>query len=132
MGLKFFCIFFWNPNAGSIELQSPAAITPMAKPKKQHPMTLQEAISEIIQHPANTNHTGLSLCPEVGWRLTFTPSDRGEGDVMVLAKESLQEWADGHEWTELQYALAADWIRDNLGEWIRHEENYTKLMEVAL
>lgn len=95
-------------------------------------MKLEEALVELINHPSNTNQTGLSLCPEVGWRITFTPSDRGDGEVMVLAKESLIEWADGHAWDELQYALAADWTRDNLGEWIRREENYTELMEAAL
>jgi hypothetical protein len=95
-------------------------------------MKLEEALVELINHPSNTNHTGLSLCPEVGWRLTFTPSDRLDGAVAILAKEQLQEWADGHEWTELQYAIAANWIMDNLGEWIRKEENYTELMEVAL
>jgi hypothetical protein len=94
-------------------------------------MTLQEAIAELINHPSNTNSTGLSLCPEVGWRLTFSPSDRGDGEVVVLSKEALAEWADGHEWTELQYAIAADWIRANLGEWIRNEPNYVALIKAA-
>jgi hypothetical protein len=93
-------------------------------------MTLQEAIAELINHPSNTN-LSLSLSPEVGWGLTFTPSDRGEGEVLVLAKESLIEWANGFEWTELQYALAADWIRANLGEWIRNEPNYVALIKAA-
>lgn len=107
------------------------AIPPSMTPKT-HQMTLQEAIAALIEHPANTNHTGLSLCPEVGWRLTFTPSDRSEGEVAILAKEQLHEWAGGHAWDELQYGVAADWIRDMLGGWLRDEPNYSVLMEAAV
>lgn len=99
---------------------------------KTHTMKLQEAIIELIEHPSNTNNTGLSLCPQLGWRLTFNDYDRGDGEVMVLAKESLIEWADGQAWDELQYYLADKWVLDNLSEWLRREENYIELMEAAL
>jgi hypothetical protein len=81
--------------------------------------TLKSQIVRLMESTSNTNQTGLTLSPEYGWNITFTPMDREEGAIMVLSKDGLQEWADGHEWDDEQYDLAAEYITDNLGDWLR-------------
>jgi hypothetical protein len=80
--------------------------------------TLKSKIVDLIESSANTNQTGLTLSPESGWGLTFQTSDLQDGEIMVISKEGLQEWADGHEWTDEQYDQAAEYITDNLGDWL--------------
>lgn len=94
--------------------------------------TLKNALIELMEHPSNTNTTGLELCPVMGWRLTFLPGDMSDGGVMVIAKESLNEWADGHAWDDAQFDLAAEFITDNLGDWLREEPNHLELMSMAM
>ena len=88
--------------------------------------TLKSQIVRLMESTSNTNQTGLTLSPEYGWNITFTPMDREEGAIMVLSKEGLQEWADGHEWDAEQYDLAAEYITDNLGDWLSEDLDQSK------
>jgi hypothetical protein len=88
--------------------------------------TLKSKIVDLIESSANTNQTGLTLSAEFGWGLTFQPSDMQDDEIMVISKEGLQEWADGHEWTDEQYDLAAEFITDNLGDWLSEDIDKTE------
>jgi hypothetical protein len=74
-----------------------------------------------MESESDTNQTGLTLSPD-GWGLTFQRADLGEGEVVILAKESLHEFAQGGQWDEDLLDAAEEWITDNLGEWMRSQE----------
>ena len=92
--------------------------------------TLKNTIIELMEHPSNTNTTGLELCPVMGWRLTLRPEDMSEGGIMVISREALEEWADGHEWDDAQFDLAEEFITDNLGDWL--SDDLDKYQRAAL
>jgi len=81
-------------------------------------MKLIDAIERCIESSADTNQTGLTLSKSHGWRVTFQPQDREDGAVFIISKESLNEWRGEYEWSEIAYELCAEWIMDNLGEWL--------------
>ena len=83
--------------------------------------TLKSKIVDLIESPANTNQTGLTLSAEFGWGLTFQPSDLQDDEIMVISKEALQEWSNGYKWDDEQYDLAAEFITDNLGSWLSED-----------
>jgi hypothetical protein len=84
--------------------------------------TLRETLIGLMESESNTNSTGLTLSP-AGWGVTFQKSDLVEGEVMILSKESLTEFARGGAWDDDMVYAACEWIENNLGEWTRSEEN---------
>jgi hypothetical protein len=83
--------------------------------------TLKSQIVRIIESSANTNQTCITLSPEYGWNVSFIPSDREDAAVQVITKEALQEWSNGYKWDDEQFALAAEFITDNLGSWLSED-----------
>jgi hypothetical protein len=83
--------------------------------------TLKSQIVRIIESSANTNQTCITLSPEGGWNVSFIPSDREDDAEMIITKEGLNEWADGNAWDDAQFALAAEFITDNLGDWLSED-----------
>lgn len=83
--------------------------------------TLKSQIVRIIESSANTNQTCITLSPEYGWNVSFIPSDREEGAVEIISKEALNEWANGDTWDNELYYVAAEYITDNLGDWLSEE-----------
>jgi hypothetical protein len=81
--------------------------------------SLRATIIDLMEHPSNTNQTGLTISPELGWRLTFSNQDREENAVMLICKESLEEWNDGHGWDDHAAELCAEWITDNAKSWLK-------------
>lgn len=88
------------------------------KTKNMKTKSLRATIIDLMEHPSNTNQTGLTLSP-AGWGLTFQREDLRGGEVMVISKDSFHDWADGHEWDDHQYTLAAEYVTDNIGDWLR-------------
>lgn len=80
--------------------------------------TLKSQIVRLMESTSNTNQTGLTLSPEYGWNVSFIPSDREDGAEMIITKEELNEWADGNDWDDAQFDLAAEFITDNLRDWL--------------
>ena len=83
--------------------------------------TLKSQIVRIIESSANTNQTCITLSPEYGWNVSFIPSDREDGAETIITKEGLNEWADGNAWDDAQFDLAAEFITDNLGDWLSED-----------
>ena len=81
--------------------------------------TLKSQIVSLMESTSNTNQTCLTLSPEYGWHVSFRPEDREEGAVEIISKEGLREWANGHTWDDELYYVAAEYITDNLGDWLR-------------
>lgn len=101
---------------------------------------LVETIADLMEHPSNTDSTGITLHRDLGWRLTFQSSDiETEDEVSVVSKnyivsyysstdyldlETLSEHlasGDGHGCANgdgVDARAAADWIRDHAVEWI--------------
>jgi hypothetical protein len=90
--------------------------------------TLKSQIVRIIESSANTNQTCITLSPEYGWNVSFIPSDREDDAEMIITKESLNEWADGNAWDDAQFDLAAEFITDNLGEWLHDNPDRDALL----
>lgn len=88
--------------------------------------TLKSQIVRIIDSSANTNQTCITLSPEYGWNVSFIPSDREEGAVMIITKEALNEWADGGEWDDALFELAAEFIGANLRDWLSEDLDKTQ------
>jgi hypothetical protein len=107
-------------------LSAPAGDTSQKRPTKNQPKkrkmnTLKSQIVRIIELSANTNQTCITLSPEYGWNVSCIPSDREDDAVEIITKEGLNEWADGNAWDDAQFALAAEFITDNLGDWLSED-----------
>ena len=83
--------------------------------------TLKSQIVRLMESTSNTNQTCITLSPEHGWNVSFIPSDREDGAVMIITKEGLNEWADGNAWDDAQFDLAAEFITDNLRDWLSED-----------
>jgi hypothetical protein len=88
--------------------------------------TLKSKIVHLMESPSNTTDTCLTLSAEYGWNVSFIPSDREDDAVQVITKEALQEWSNGYKWTDEQYDLAAEFITDNLGDWLSEDIDKTE------
>jgi hypothetical protein len=84
--------------------------------------TLKSQIVRLIESNGDSNQTCLTFSPEDGWNVSWQPSDREEDAVCVISKDSLNEWANGFEWDDNQYDLADEYVRDNIGDWLRDTE----------
>ena len=80
--------------------------------------TLLSQIKLLIESPANTNETCLTVSPEHGWNVSFNPGDREAGAIVVLFKDELNAWAEDAEWNEEMFSFAEGFIRDNLVNWL--------------
>lgn len=101
----------------SIKSPSSAAFSRGQTPLKKMHTTLKENLARLMQSQADTNQTGLTISP-AGWGITFQTSDLGENEVMVINKDGILNWADG-DWNETTAELAAEFIADNLEQWLR-------------
>jgi hypothetical protein len=81
--------------------------------------TLKSQIIRLIECSADTNQTCLTLSPEFGWNVSFHPGDREDDAVVIANKDAFYDWANEGEWTDEHYDLAEEWVRDNVGDWLR-------------
>lgn len=79
---------------------------------------LVEAIVDMMQGPANTNTTGITLHRVQGWRPTFTPCDiETDHEIAIVYKNDIIHTAHCAE-EEIDPHGIAEWIRDNVVMWI--------------
>jgi len=84
--------------------------------------TLKSQIIRLIESDGDSNQTCLTFSPEYGWNVSWQPADREEGAVSIISKDSFNEWANGFKWDDHQFDLADEYVRDNIGDWLRDTE----------
>lgn len=77
-------------------------------------------IESMMDSPSNTDSTGISLHRNLGWRPTFQPSDIDTDDeIAIVYKNDIIAAGDG----ECAAHAIAEWIADNVVEWIRDSQD---------
>jgi len=94
----------------------------MMSPVMKNTKSLYSQIERLVNSTGDSNQTVLTLSPEFGWSVSWQPADFEEDAVSIISKDSLNEWASGHEWDEHQIQLAAEFITANIGDWLRNDE----------
>lgn len=84
--------------------------------------TLKSQIVRLIESTGDSNQICLTISPTSGWDVVFTSSQVCGDEILIISKEGLNEWARGFEWTDEQFDLAEQYIRDNIGDWLRYSE----------
>lgn len=85
--------------------------------------SLNAALYRVITSQGDSNQTALTHTPSTGeFGISFMPSDLGEGEIPLINRDSLNTWNQGEAWDDNALSICADWVADNLGEWIRNEE----------
>jgi hypothetical protein len=79
---------------------------------------LVKAIEDMMQGPANTNTTGITLHRDLGWCATYQASDiNAEDEIAIVYKNDIIHTSHCAE-EEIDAHVIAEWIRDNVVMWI--------------
>ena len=77
-------------------------------------------IGRIATLGGDSNQVCLSTHPELGWGISTWRGDLHAGEVRLISRDSMAEWArtPAFEWSEDIILALADWIYSEHANWI--------------